>query len=88
MELYFDYSEGSPNTYLVEERHHLIPRCFHCKQTSKILLDGSKYWQFFQSSNPPHIQNVWPTLEPAKREHILNGIHPGCWDAMFKEEES
>jgi hypothetical protein len=84
----FDYSQGSTNTYLVEKRHGLIPPCLYCKEYSKILLDGAKYWQFFQSSNPPHIQNVWPSLEPAKREHILKGIHPECWIAMFPEEES
>ena len=30
-----------------------------------------------------HVQNVWPDWSAAKRELMITGTHPKCWDVMF-----
>lgn len=81
----FDYSHGSRNTYLVEERHQMIPRCIHCKQTSKILLDGAQYYAYFMQGK--RIAEAFPNLSLEEREHIMTGTHPKCWEEMFADME-
>lgn len=29
------------------------------------------------------VQTVLPDLEPAQRELLISGTHPGCWAEMF-----
>jgi hypothetical protein len=31
------------------------------------------------------VQVAFPTLSAAKREQILSGTHPACWDEMFAD---
>lgn len=38
-------------------------------------------------ANGEHIQNVWPEKTPDERELLMSGIHPDCWDKMFKPQD-
>ncbi len=30
-----------------------------------------------------HVQNVWPEWSADKRELMITGTHPKCWETMF-----
>lgn len=79
-----DLSNGSTNPYLVEARHNLIPRCFECGIFTPILLDGSDYYNYFVQGKG-NIQDNFPYLSREQREILISGIHPECWDKLFKE---
>jgi hypothetical protein len=81
----YDYSNGSRNTYLIEARHRLVNPCMHCKVFTPILLDGSDYWAFFVVG-VKKVQEVFPYLTADQRDHLLNGIHPECYDIMFGKD--
>ena len=33
------------------------------------------------------IQDAMPATPPGIREQMMSGIHPECWDEMWKEDE-
>lgn len=86
MEEIFDYSEGSPNTYVVQRRHLIIPPCMVCGVFNEIVLDGSKYYQYFVKRQG-YIQDVFPNLTPEQRDHIMLGVHPECSKVLYESEE-
>lgn len=79
-----DLSNGSTDTYLVEMRHGMIPRCLHCGQFNPILLDGSDYFRHFVQGIG-HAQDNFPYLSNEQRELLISGTHPECWKALFAE---
>jgi hypothetical protein len=81
----YDFSHGSTNTYRVEARHNLIPRCLHCGKGSRVLLDGTEYYNYFMRG--AKIQDAFPTLTAAQREVLMTGTHPACWDEMTRDPE-
>jgi hypothetical protein len=34
------------------------------------------------------IQKAFPNMSASERELLITGIHPSCWTAIFKDEES
>lgn len=82
-----DLSKGSENTYLVEARHGLIKRCIHCNTFRPVLLDGTKYFNYFMRG--ASLDATFPldefTLD--ERELLITGTHPECWEALFAEDE-
>jgi len=34
-----------------------------------------------------HIQEALPDWAPSKRELLITGIHPSCWDEMFADPD-
>ena len=81
----FDYTYGSTNSYLLENRHGLPP-CMICKGISVIKLDGNQYYSYFIKGD--YIQNAFPNLTPAERDHVKLGIHPNCQAIMYSACES
>lgn len=80
-----DYSHGSTNTYLVEQRHALIPECYQCHEFIPVLLDGTEYYNYFMRGM--NIAEACKSLTLDEREVLISGVHPECWDRMFEEEE-
>jgi hypothetical protein len=61
--------------------------CTFCNKPAEVQnvsLEGVKLWD---DGKGPHIQNVFPTMDPADREVLLSGTHPSCWDAAFPDED-
>lgn len=56
------------------------PKCTICGKQDRILLEKDKFdrWQ-----NGEMIQKVWPDMRADKREVLISGTHPKCWDELF-----
>lgn len=78
-----DFSKGSTNTYKVELRHRLIPRCIVCGEDTEIILDGTQYFNYFMKGM--NIQTAFPNLTGEEREVIITGTHPECWDKLMED---
>ena len=61
------------------------PPCIKCGERSLIPMPFDRYdrWQFGGQC----VQNVFPDMSAELREVLVTGIHPGCWNEMFPEEE-
>lgn len=79
----YDYSKGSTNTYVISVRHGL-PQCIICGDYSVITLDGNQYYSYFIKGE--YLQNAFPNLTPAERDHVKLGIHPACQEIMYGDE--
>jgi len=58
--------------------------CPWCKKDSLITIDYDK-WQRWQDGEL--IQNVFPEMSRSKREILISGTHPKCWDEMWGEND-
>lgn len=76
-----DLSKGSDRTYVVEERHGLIPPCIVCGKFEPVKLDGRDYFAFFVKGEV--VQEVFNYLSAEEREILITGIHPACWSEMM-----
>ena len=67
------------NTIFVETR------CPFCATVALVEVpeDGFIAWQ-----NGKCIQDALPNLEDYRREQLISGICPACWDDLFEEDES
>lgn len=76
----YNYSNNSawPNL----EYHY--NQCYHCNDQNLILIniDHLESWK-----NGMFIQNAFPYLSVDQRELIKTGIHPECWNNMFKGDD-
>jgi len=52
------------------------------------MVDEEKYKEFIET--PRHlrrlIQDIFPDHSRAEREQLLNGVHPECFEEMFRGE--
>ncbi len=58
--------------------------CMVCGKHSLLEVDADKY---FRWKDGELVQNIWPEMPADWREMLVTGTHPGCWEAMFGEEE-
>ena len=62
--------------------------CIHCGQTGTVMVDEEKYREFKQT--PKHlrrlIQDIFPDTSRELREQLMTGVHPECYDDMFRGE--
>ena len=58
--------------------------CVHCKKTSIVQLWDDDLERYM---NGALIQDAFPDLMPPVREQIQSGIHPQCWNELFKDED-
>ena len=56
--------------------------CIHCKETSEFTVDAGAYQQW---KGGTLCQYAFPDMDDERRELLISGIHPACWDAMFGE---
>lgn len=73
----YDYSKGAKDPVKIS-----TPACWHCRIGSVIIVAraGAMRWQ-----RGTLVQDAFPNLTADEREHLLNGIHPACWQEMFAE---
>ncbi len=64
------------------------PTCIHCRETGVLIVDREKYKEFKET--PRHlrrlIQDIFPEHSRGEREQLLTGVHPECFDDMFRGE--
>jgi len=56
--------------------------CWHCGRTSPLAVTGEEAARL---ANGELIQNALAHWTPAQREQMKTGLHPECWDEMFKD---
>lgn len=67
---------------------HVTPRCPMCGKTQTIELTDDEAVQLVRwQCKELLIQNAFPDWLPDKREMLMTGIHPKCWDELFKKED-
>ena len=59
--------------------------CAWCGQTASVELTEAEVESF--ESGVGYIQDRLPRLSPEKREILITGTHPACWDEMFPEDD-
>ena len=64
------------------------PKCIHCNKTGTMMVNKDAYKEFTQT--PRHlrrlIQDIFPSYSRGQREQLLTGVHPECFDDMFRGE--
>lgn len=60
------------------------PCCPVCGSATEVLFTEEE-WKRYQTIK--FIQDALPHWSADKRELLLTGTHPECWDEMFGEEE-
>jgi len=58
--------------------------CVVCKQTSKVTVWKTEYHAWFTGTSA---QKAFPNLSIDKRELLISGTHPACWDQLFGKED-
>lgn len=58
--------------------------CVVCGERTKFMVreDEAQAWW-----DGAYAQHVWPDWSAEKRELLISGTHPQCWDELFGEEE-
>jgi len=59
--------------------------CMICKQTTSIPIPDELFWRWF---NGEFVQDVFPDWSVGKRELLISGTHPNCWEKLFESEEA
>jgi|DEB0MinimDraft_10_1074344.scaffolds.fasta_scaffold265468_1 hypothetical protein len=61
-----------------------VTKCFHCNEENVILVNNIDFSLWRNQSQ--YVQDVFTWLDDEKREILVTGIHPKCWDEMFPED--
>lgn len=59
--------------------------CAWCGLTASVELTEAEVASF--ESGEGYIQDRLPNVSPEKREILITGTHPACWNDMFPEED-
>lgn len=59
--------------------------CPNCDHSEVFTMTKEQYKQWYYREKP--IQDIFPEIKYDKREMLISGICPKCWDEMFGEEE-
>lgn len=60
------------------------PTCPRCHISSTVEVDEAQYIKW---RNGMLIQYAFPNMSMGKREMLMTGIHPECWDKIFPPED-
>jgi hypothetical protein len=64
---------------------YTTPPCMHCGKISTFAVESTALYRW--QTMGAMIQDAFPDMSAAKREHLKTGTHPECWNAMFGTEE-
>ena len=73
----YDYSKGAKDPVKMT-----VPACVHCRIGSVVIVARASAMRWQRGAL---VQDAFPSLTADEREHLLNGIHPACWTALFGE---
>jgi hypothetical protein len=66
------------------EMTHIHRTCIHCNETYTIYLPSSDYKMWRDGA---YVQQAFSYLSPEKREMLVSGTHPSCFDIMFADAD-
>jgi hypothetical protein len=71
----------TPDNYDGKTHPHIM-QCYQCGRVSIMIVSEQDYmtWQ-----TKLYVQDAFPYLSAEKREMIINGMHPECFDKLFPE---
>jgi len=62
--------------------------CVHCGKTGTVMVERRAYAEFTQV--PRHlrrlVQDIFPDHSKEEREQLMTGVHPKCFEDMFRGE--
>jgi hypothetical protein len=58
--------------------------CPYCHKSTRLIISDIA-WGMLQEGR--HIQQVLPGWPAPRRELLMTGFHPDCWDEMFVEDK-
>jgi len=54
--------------------------CFHCESHGCVIVDKNGYNNWV---NGKLVHEAFPEMPIERREQLMNGIHPECWNELF-----
>jgi len=57
------------------------------EHTMEINITPQQYDEYRFNPNRPHIQQMFPRLNPDEREFLMTGTTPQEWDKLFGDEK-
>lgn len=78
--------EELDNMFLKDRVQVTTPPCPVCHERSAIILSKDQY-SLLVKAHSPHIQDIFPGWDADRRELLITGTHPECWDKMFDETD-
>jgi len=60
-----------------------VRTCDLCGQTYVLPIPFAIWFELEMPGRRRPMQDMMPNETPARREQIVNGYHPACWDAAF-----
>lgn len=64
----------------------VTPPCIECRKTSTMTLTDEEYAKWTDPERPV-IQVCFPDWLADKRELLMTGTHPECWEKLFEGED-
>lgn len=62
---------------------HVTRPCMMCGETSVLILDAAARDRWIAGEL---VQRAFPEFSSDRRELLISGTHPACWDAMMRGE--
>ena len=59
--------------------------CVHCRKSSDLEITQEQYRELMD--NKKSIQSIFYDWPVEKREQLITGTHPKCWDEIFNDSE-
>lgn len=65
------------------------PPCMHCQKSAVIELTTDEQDRFlaWQRGEIKFVQDAFPEWDADKRELLISGTHPACWEELFGDDE-
>jgi len=60
-------------------------KCPHCGKVTILEMTDEQYHKY--THNESYIEDIFPDWSPAKREMLITGICPDCWNKIFNYDE-
>lgn len=62
---------------------HIDVKCPSCKREKRLKVSAAGFEKY--RSGRYNVQDCFPELDTSKRELLISGICPDCWNEMFSE---
>ena len=59
-------------------------KCPHCNKITVLEMTDEQYNEYCLGRK--YIQDIFPNWSPGKREMLITGICPDCWNKIFNDD--
>lgn len=63
---------------------HVTKHCNHCNGSTRVFMTREQEVRLERGEE--YVQSIFPHIHMDKREVLISGIHPECWEEMFGRE--